>query len=375
MSDQSSIYIIRTANPDVELFSVKAKQLIEKCDILYGEAGILNELKPWLRPSCDLVAVNGKTAFIEKLNVAKKEQKIVVFIDYENASAAKKFITALEKEELDYEFLPVAGWEALRNEDGPLAGKRVVITRSQNQSSGWRSRLEHLGAEVLELPLIEVNDWCEPDVMSDVFAEIGSYEMIVFTSMNGVRSFFHFFFNKFKDIRCIGGVRIACIGPATAAEVERYKLQVDIVPEESVAESLADAILGWETIDNLRILVVTGNLNRDILVKKLESEGQAIVDTLQVYETKQTDLRKIPAAKDFQEKGADAILFASSSAVKSFVDQAQFLGLYSSAKKPITCSIGPSTSATMREHKIPVDIEPKVHSMTGLLSELVKKLG
>lgn len=254
-----------------------------------------------------------------------------------------------------------------------LQGRRIVLTRNREQSAELRSKIEALGAEVLELPLIKISPYCDPKALDDVFAEIGSYEWIIFTSRNGVQHFFDFFFKRFKDIRCIGGIRIACVGQGTAAEVEKYHLEVDFMPEEALSENLADGLMEYQDLDNTKVLVITGNLNRDTLVESLEKKGRAIVDTLKVYETELEDLSDSEDVKDFRQKGADVIVFASSSAVDSFVKQAKSLQLAPKAKKPLTCSIGPITSKTMKTIGVPMDIEAKEHTVDGIIAVLLNR--
>ncbi len=260
-------------------------------------------------------------------------------------------------------------------ERGNLSGRRVVLTRNREQSGELRNKIEALGGEVLELPLIKISPYCEPKALDEIFAEMGSYEWIVFTSRNGVRYFFDFFFKRFKDIRCIGGLRVACVGEGTAAEIEKYHLEVDFVPKEAVGERLAEGLIEYQNLDNTKILVITGNLNRDVLVKTLEEKGHAIVDTLKVYETELEDLGDSEDAKSFRQKGADVIVFASSSAVDSFVRQARALQLGLKAKKPLACSIGPITSKVMQEVGIKVDMEAKEHSTDGIVASLLDGIG
>jgi uroporphyrinogen-III synthase len=96
---------------------------------------------------------------------------------------------------------------------------------------------------------------------------------------------------------------------------------------------------------------------------------------LQVYKTEKTDLSAEPAAADFRARGADAILFASSSAVQSFIDQAGALKLAKDAKRPLAGSIGPQTGETMKKAGMPIDFEAKTPSLDALVEALVKKLG
>src|ERR1700751_2220614 len=93
-----------------------------------------------------------------------------------------------------------------------LSGKRIVLTRNKESSGSLRSKLEALGAKVIDLPLIKIVPYFDAEGIDEVLSEMGSYEWVIFTSRNGVHYFFNIFFNKFKDIRCIGGVKFACVG-------------------------------------------------------------------------------------------------------------------------------------------------------------------
>lgn len=255
-----------------------------------------------------------------------------------------------------------------------LSGRRIVLTRNKEQSGELKSKLESLGAIVLELPLIKILPYRDKETIKDALSEIGSYEWLIFTSKNGVSNFFDLFFNKFKDIRCIGGVKIACVGQGTASEIGKYYLEVDYLPEEALSEKLAEGLIDTQSMDNTKVLVITGNLNRDTLVEILEKKGNAIVDTLQVYETELEDISHNSEAKAFRKEGADAIVFASSSAVSSFISQVNSLKLEDSAKRPKICSIGMATSKTIQDAGLTVDMEAKDHSIQGIVDVLLENL-
>lgn len=255
----------------------------------------------------------------------------------------------------------------------PLAGRRIAVTRARDQASELAEKLAALGAGVVELPLIRISRQIDPEVEAEVFAELGTYDWIVFTSPNGVRYFFEEFHRVFDDIRSLGFMRVAVVGEGTAKAVTAQHIRVECQPKVATGEALAEALVETGGMDNAKLLVITGNLNRDTLIKKLE-EARAIVDRLQVYKTEKTDLSSEPAAVDFRTKGADALLFASSSAVQSFVDQAGALKLESGAKRPLAGSIGPLTSETMRSVGMPVDFEAKTPSLEALVEALVGKL-
>ncbi|KXU36214.1 hypothetical protein AXK11_04650 [Cephaloticoccus primus] len=256
----------------------------------------------------------------------------------------------------------------------PLAGRRIAITRAREQAPELTGKLTALGAEVLELPLIKISQSIDKQELADVLLEFGSYDWIVFTSANGVRHFFQEFFRIFDDIRSLGLLRFACIGPATAREIEALHLKVECMPKLATGGALAEALIATGSLDNAKVLVITGNLNRDELVQKLEA-AQAIVDRLQVYKTEQAALDAEPAAAEFRERGADCILFASSSAVTSYADQAAALALSASARLPLAGSIGELTSETLTQRGIPIAFEAQEPSLDSLVTALVEKLG
>ncbi|HKB57084.1 MAG TPA: uroporphyrinogen-III synthase [Lacunisphaera sp.] len=255
----------------------------------------------------------------------------------------------------------------------PLTGRRIALTRPAAQSADWHARLEALGAEVIELPLISVSKDVNLDTLAEVFQELGGYEWIIFTSTNGVKYFFEEFNRVFDDIRAFGLMRIAAVGEATAAAIREKHLRVEVQPKKANADELAKALIEREAMDSAKVLVVTGNRNREALVQKLE-EARAIVDCLPVYKTEETDLAKDPAAADFRTHGADAILFASPSAAQSFVDQAAALKLAAKARRPIAGSIGPSTTTTMKQLGLPVDFEAADASLDSLVEALLKRI-
>jgi uroporphyrinogen-III synthase len=255
-----------------------------------------------------------------------------------------------------------------------IAGKRVVVTRTREQSSELAARLAALGAEVVELPVLRITKEVDLQVLADVMLELASYDWIVFTSANGVRYFFEEFLRIFDDIRALGHLRLACVGEGTARRIAELHLRVECQPPVATAESLGDALIETGSLDSAKVLVVTGNLNREFLVQKLEA-AHAIVDCLQVYKTEQVNLAGDPVAADFRARGADAILFASSSSVESYVAQGDALKLSSGAQRPLHGSIGPQTSSSLKKSRLPVDFEAPTPGFDSLVSALVAKVG
>ncbi len=259
------------------------------------------------------------------------------------------------------------------NAKTPLLGRRIVVTRTRDQASELSARLSALGAEVLEIPVIRISREVSKQTLADVMLEFGAYDWLVFTSANGVHHFFGEFFRILDDIRALGLIRIACIGEATARAAADLHLKVEVLPGKATAEALAEGMIATGSMDSAKVLVITGNLNRETLVTRLE-EARAMVDCLQVYKTEAVDLSADPRAEDYRRRGADAVLFASSSSAQCFVDQGENLRLGKDAQKPLNGSIGPQTSETMRRAGLRVDFEAPSPGIDELVGELVKSL-
>jgi uroporphyrinogen III methyltransferase/synthase len=257
-------------------------------------------------------------------------------------------------------------------EDRPLFGRRFVVTRSTAQNGEMRNKLQNLGADVLELPLIRILPTEDKKLVAEVFAGIATYEWGVFTSANGAREFLRIFFKAFKDIRSFGPMRIACVGEATASIFRKHNLEVELVPETATAENLAKALVATDSLDSANVLVVSGNRNREVMVNMLETMGHAIVDILPVYGTDFADVVNSPDLERYKKGGADGIIFSSSSTALSFVEQEEDLMLESEARVPIHCSFGPETSKTLLENGLTVELECTNPSIDDMLGELVQ---
>ena len=126
-------------------------------------------------------------------------------------------------------------------EDRPLLGRRIVVTRSRAQASDLVQALSDLGAECLECPTIQVAPPDDVGPLDRAIADLAAFDWIVFTSVNGVSGFFERLFGAGKDVRALGRLRTAAIGPATAERLKSFGLSSDIVPETFRAESIVAA--------------------------------------------------------------------------------------------------------------------------------------
>lgn len=249
-------------------------------------------------------------------------------------------------------------------ETRPLYGKRIVVTRTRKQAGGLSSALRRLGADVFELPTIRIEPPKDLLEFGQLVQDAHSYDWIVFTSPNGVNAFFEMFYKIFNDAREIGGARIAAIGPATAARVRDFHLNVDLQPEEFVAEGVVQAFHKDGSVENQKILLARAEQSRDVLPKELTKLG-AIVDEAIAYRTVPETEDVSGALARFREEGADLITFTSSSTVENFL----------ALKLPWpaglqTASIGPITSKTMRDNGLKVDVEASQYDIPGLVKAI-----
>ena len=179
-------------------------------------------------------------------------------------------------------------------------------------------------------------------------------------------AFFNAFFEIYRDARDLGAVRIAAIGPATAARVNAFHFQVDVQPEKYVAEEIITALQKETSLDNVKILLARAEGARDVLPKELNRLG-AIIDEAIAYRTVPETFDESGGIERYKAEGADMVTFTSSSTAENF--HALQLPPCEGVK---FASIGPVTSKTMRELKMPVDVEAKVHDIPGLVAGILE---
>lgn len=256
-------------------------------------------------------------------------------------------------------------------ESRPLFGQRVVVTRTREQASQLSAKLRELGAEILEIPTIKVEAPTEKTGLKDAILSLHEYDWVIFTSPNGVTSFFDLFFKGFDDIRDIGGVRIAAVGPATAAKLKELRLRVDVMPSEYVASKITDALSAFESVENLRVLLLRAEVANQDLPRDLEKLG-AIVDDVAVYKTSPETEDVNGAAARFLESGAEWLTFTSSSTVESF--HARFNLPETLRKFPNLkiVSIGPETTKTLKAIECAPAIEARPHNIDGIVAAIQK---
>ena len=240
-------------------------------------------------------------------------------------------------------------------EKRPLFGRRIVVTRTRKQAGALSGKLRALGADVLEIPTIQIEPPKDLRLFAELVRDAHTYDWVLFTSPNGVDAFFEMFYRLYQDAREIGGARIGVVGPATAARVADFRLKVDVQPEKNVAEALVAALQKESSVENTKVLLVRAEVTREVVAQSLTQLG-AIVDEAIAYRTVPESAAaagdRSKALERFQTEGADLITFASSSSVENFL--ALKLALPPGVR---VATLGPITSKTAREAGLRVDIE------------------
>jgi uroporphyrinogen III methyltransferase/synthase len=240
-------------------------------------------------------------------------------------------------------------------ESRPLAGVSVAVTRARAQGSALANRLAGLGAAVVEAPAIRIVPLDGPA------PSIAGYDLVCLTSPNGVRLLFSRLADAGLDARAFAGTRVAAIGPGTASALRSHGVIADVVPERFVAEGLVEAL---SDVPVRRALVARAAEARDVLVDALRERG-AEVDVVALYETVASPLDESQLA---EVADADYVTFTSSSTVRFFVES---VGDLRSRLRARFVSIGPVTSATLRDHGLEPDVEASRHDIDGLVEALV----
>ncbi|MBR8834802.1 MAG: uroporphyrinogen-III C-methyltransferase [Stigonema ocellatum SAG 48.90 = DSM 106950] len=263
----------------------------------------------------------------------------------------------------------------------PLSGKTILVTRSVGQSSEFTQLLAASGANVIEMPTLEIGPPSSWSALDHAIAHISDFHWLILTSTNGIEYFFQRLMAHGKDARALTGIKIAVVGEKTAQSLKQHSLQPDFIPPNFVADSLVANFP--EELTGKKVLfprVESGG--REVLVKELTAKGAEVIEVAAYQSCCPTN---IPAsAKLALHSGTvDVITFASSKTVQFFCELAQrifsenSLGnessvLANSLESVCIASIGPQTSQACRSLIGRVDVEAEEHTLDGLTQALIK---
>jgi uroporphyrinogen-III synthase len=286
---------------------------------------------------------------------------------------------------------------ARRTNELPLNGIRVLVGRARHQAGSLSTELRKNGAQVIEIPFIEIRKPRSFRALDSALRNLESYDWLILTSVNGVEAMWERMAklglsleldreghvsrpaqrNKASTPQA-NRLRIAAIGPATKKAIEQRGVSVNIVPKQYVAESVVRSLRA--KVGGKRVLLVRAKIARDVIPQELRRAG-AHVDVVEAYETvvPRSSRSRLQRLMKNPKRRPHVVTFTSSSTVRNF---ANLLSARGHAKQRIPqmddvlmSSIGPVTSATLRELGLPVQIKAKVFTIPGLVAALVRRLG
>jgi uroporphyrinogen-III synthase len=264
----------------------------------------------------------------------------------------------------------------------PLNGVRILVGRACHQASALSEQLRGQGAEVIEIPFIEIRKPRSFAPLDHALKNLSSYDWLVLTSVNGVEALWA----RIEKLRLAGNrfdnLRIAAIGPATKKAIEQRGIKVGVMPKEYVAEAVVRSLR--RRVKSKRVLLVRAKVARDVIPRELRRAG-AHVDVVEAYETvvPQSSRQRLRALLKNPQKRPAVITFTSSSTVRNFIEllggsraASRMLLPFVGQECPVhlrlhMASIGPITSSTLRELGLPVDVSAKEFNIPGLVEAIV----
>lgn len=253
----------------------------------------------------------------------------------------------------------------------PLRGRRVLITRARRQAGSLAALLRTQGARVLQVPAIEIRPPRSWRPLDSALARLRDYDWLILTSVNGVEALFARMARRKMSRRALAHLRIAAIGPATKRAIEERGLKVEVMPREYVAESVVRALKG--KTKGKRALLVRARVARDVIPRELRRAG-AQVEVVEAYETvvPRASRARLRAVLRDPKRRPDVVTFTSSSTARNFF---ALLGRDHRLLEGVRlASIGPVTSATLRELGHRPHIQAREYTMPGLVAAIIKGL-
>jgi len=273
--------------------------------------------------------------------------------------------------------------------NGPLVGVRLLVGRARHQASALSAGLKALGAEVVEIPFIEIRKPRSYVALDRALKQIAEYDWLILTSVNGVEALAARLRKLRIPVERLRNLQIAAIGPATREEIEKLGLKVVVMPPRYVAESVVESMRG--KAEGKRVLLARAKRARDVIPRALEKMG-ARVDVVEAYETivPQSSRKRLRGVMNDARKRPHVVTFTSSSSVKNFVELLRGQacpppppGKTASSGDPVPgstllegiqmASIGPVTSATLREMGLSINIEAEEYTIPGLIRAIVSR--
>lgn len=254
----------------------------------------------------------------------------------------------------------------------PLFGRRVLVTRPREQARDLVDRLQALGADTVEAPMIRITPPDDPTPLLDAATDPSAFDWIVFTSANSVEGFMTALLSHHRDVRALKGPRLCTVGPGTAERLRRYSVVADVVPDEYRAEAVLRTLAAQGPLEGARVLLPRSDIGREVIAEQLRNAGASVTDVI-AYRTVLDELQREgdpDVYKLLLEGRIDVVTFTSASAVRNFVrvygaDQVADL-----LKSTTVAVIGPVTGQAARQAGITVSVEPASYTIGGLVDAI-----
>jgi uroporphyrinogen III methyltransferase/synthase len=252
----------------------------------------------------------------------------------------------------------------------PLFGRRIVVTRARAQASEFVALLEEQGAEVIELPTLRIEPPADPGPLRKQAAKAGQqFDWIAFTSVNAVEAFFDALSQAGLDSRALARCRVAAIGPATAERLAQYGIRADVQPGTFTTAAMVAALASAGDLKSRRVLCPRSDIAPPELTDALRERGAVVTEVI-AYRTSSDDSNAAHVRDLLLHGELHWLTFTSSSTVRHFCSAVGPKALSSGNVK--IASIGPATSATLRELGLAPTVEAKQHNIPGLLDVIVQ---
>jgi uroporphyrinogen III methyltransferase/synthase len=257
----------------------------------------------------------------------------------------------------------------------PLFGKRVLVTRPREQAAELVHRLESMGADAIEAPMIRIEPPDDYGPLDEACARIGEFDWIVFASVNAVDAFIERLLAGSEDLRALGRSKLCGVGPATAERLARHGLKVDLTPTDFRAEAMVRAILDnvGGKVAGLKFLIPRTDIGREVVADELRRRGGDVTEVV-AYRTVVVEAEREGEPDIYRmllEKRIDVVTFTSPSAVRNFV---RVLGEEPAAdllRTTVVASIGPITAEAASQANIETTILPAVHTVPAMVDAIV----
>ena len=254
----------------------------------------------------------------------------------------------------------------------PLFGKRVLVTRPRDQAAELVERLEAMGAEAIEAPMIRIAPPDDYGPLDDACMRAGTFDWIIFSSANAVDSFIQRLLATPQDLRALRTVKLCAVGPATTERLAKYGLKVDLTPAEYRAESVLHALSAGAELQGVKVLLPRADVGRELLADELRKQGADVTEVV-AYRTVVVEPEREGEPDIYRmllERRIDVVTFTSASAVRNFV---KVLGAEPAAdllRTTIVASIGPVTAETATQCNIQTTIMPAAYTVPALVDAI-----